>query len=103
MDNLTKLKTLIGLNGDSEDAVLKLFLEIAGEKILNRLYPYRDDIKSVPEKYKNKQVEIAVYLYNKMGAEGEIAHTENGISRSYASADIPEDLLKGITPYVGVI
>lgn len=103
MDNLTKLKTLIGLHGDSEDAILKLFLEIAGEKVLNRLYPYRDDVKSVPEKYRNKQVEIALYLYNKQGAEGEIAHTENGISRSYASADIPEDLLSGITPYVGVL
>ena len=50
-----------------------------------------------------KQVEIAVYLYNKRGAEGQIVHNENGINRTYESADVPESLMRGITPYVGVI
>ena len=44
----------------------------------------------------------AVYLLNKRGAEGETAHSENGISRSYESADIPESMLSGIIPFAGV-
>ena len=50
-----------------------------------------------------KQIEIAVYLYNKQGAEGQTAHSENGISRTYESADVPESMLRGIAPFVGGI
>jgi hypothetical protein len=47
------------------------------------------------------QVRVAVYLYNKIGAEGQISHSENGISRGYEPGDIPESLLKEVTPLVG--
>ena len=36
------------------------------------------------------------------GGEGEISHSENGISRTYGSVD-DEDILGRLTPYVGVI
>jgi hypothetical protein len=36
------------------------------------------------------------------GGEGEIAHSENGISRTYATVD-DEDILRTLTPYVGVV
>jgi hypothetical protein len=39
-----------------------------------------------------------VYLYNRQGSEGETYHSENGINRTYASANVPDDLLKGIVP-----
>ena len=103
MNELNQLKTLLGKQGDnSEDDLLLMLLTLSAQKILERVYPYDDSIKEVPSRYTTKQVEIAVYLYNKRGAEGQVSHSENGISRTYESADVPESLMKGITPYVGV-
>lgn len=102
-DKLNQLKILLGKQGDnSEDDLLLMLLTLSGQKILERVYPYNDSIKEVPSRYATKQVEIALYLYNKRGAEGQISHNENGISRTYESADVPESLMKGLTPYVGV-
>lgn len=103
MDKLNQLKILLDKQGDnSEDDLLLMLLTLSGQKILERVYPYNDSIKEVPSRYATKQVEIALYLYNKRGAEGQISHSENGISRTYESADVPESLMKGLTPYVGV-
>ena len=43
---------------------------------------------------------IARYDYNQIGAEGETAHTENGVSRTYVSRD---SLFKGVHAFVGVV
>lgn len=99
-DKLELLKTIYG---DGEDVkLLEAYLSIAGEAILNRLYPFDHSKIEVPEKYALTQVNIAVYLLNKRGAEGELQHNENGIDRTYESADIPESMLKGIIPHCGV-
>lgn len=44
---------------------------------------------------------LVIYLIK--GAEGETSHSENGITRDYADADIPSDLLKLVVPKVGVL
>ena len=100
---LEQLKSLLGISGTDEDALLLTLLSISAQKILDRVYPYDSTVTEVPNRYAMKQVEIAVYLYNKRGAEGQTAHNENGINRTYESADVPESLMRGITPYVGVV
>ena len=85
------------------DDVLKSYLTIAGHKILNRAYPYDSTDREVPARYGYLQCEIATYLLNKRGAEGEVSHSENGISRAYESADVPESMLKDVIPHCGVI
>ena len=102
MDKLQTLKTLIGVD-DSENDLLLALLSLAEGKILERLYPYDHSKETVPTRYVGKQIEIAVYLYNKQGAEGQTAHSENGVSRTYGSADVPESMLRGIAPFVGGI
>jgi hypothetical protein len=99
---LEQLKSLLGISGTDEDVLLLTLLSISAQKILDRAYPYDSTVTEVPNRYAMKQVEIAVYLYNKRGAEGQTAHNENGINRTYESADVPESLMRGITPYVGV-
>jgi hypothetical protein len=84
------------------DDTLLSYLKIAGNKILNRAYPYDDTITEVPSRYGYLQCEIAAYLLNKRGAEGQLSHGENGISRTYESADVPESMLKEVIPRVGV-
>lgn len=98
---LAALKSLLGVTG--EDDLLSTLLAIAESKVLDRAYPYDPSVTEVPERYEYKQIEIAAYLYNKRGAEGQTAHNENGINRTYESADVPESLMRGITPFVGVI
>ena len=82
------------------DATLTAFLTLAEDVILSRMYPFGvpDTVTESPAKYDVKQCKIAVYLYNRQGSEGETYHSENGINRSYSSADVPADMLKGIVP-----
>ena len=101
-DKLQTLKLLTGAT-DSEDGLLLALLSLAEGKILERLYPYDHSKETLPTRYVGKQIEIAVYLYNKQGAEGQTVHSENGISRTYESADVPESMLRGIAPFVGGI
>lgn len=86
-----------------EDDFLLFLLDLAGSKLLERLYPFDETKTEVPARYQFKQIEIALFLYNKQGAEGETSHSENGISRAYENADIPDSLMQGVTPFVGVI
>jgi hypothetical protein len=60
------------------------------------------DIKAVPSKYEYKQCQIALYLLNKRGADGQTAHNENGVSRSYENGDVPESMLSDVIPQAGV-
>ena len=85
------------------DEVLNAYLIIAGRKIINRAYPYDDTVTEVPTRYGYLQCEIATYLLNKRGAEGEVSHSENGISRGYENADVPDSMLADVTPHCGVI
>lgn len=103
---LEKLKTYIGISDDTQNALLSLLIEKAEKAVLNRRYPfgYTDEEKSITLSYYSDIVlDIAVYLYNKRGAEGQTGHSENGIGRSYESAGIPESYLHGIVPVCKVL
>ena len=100
-EKLDLLKAMVGKSDNEE--VLLAYLNIAGSKIINRAYPYDSEVTEVPKRYEFLQCEIAAYLLNKRGAEGQISHSENGISRTYGSADVPESMLSAVTPTVGVI
>lgn len=100
-EKLTALKSMVG-NSDP-DEVLSTYLDFAGSKILAKAYPYQNDVTEVPVQYAHIQVEIAAYMLNKRGAEGQTSHTENGVSRSYENGDIPSSMLKAVIPYCGVI
>ncbi len=104
MTNAEKLQLLKAMVGESDiEEVLLAYLNIAGSKIINRAYPYNSEVTEVPARYEFLQCEIAAYLLNKRGAEGQVSHSENGISRTYGSADVPEAMLSAVTPVVGVI
>ena len=101
MTQLERLKIRITENVD--DIELEDILESAKAVILSRRYPFGEQPTEIEDKYKDLQIRIAVEMFNKRSAEGETAHSENGVSRSYASANVSEDLLKEITPKAGVV
>lgn len=94
MTQLELLKELLG-NPTVSDSLLRFYLDNASDIIC--------DIRnsdSVESKYSKTQIKIAIEMFNKRGAEGEVSHSENGISRSYEKADISPSLLMSITPMV---
>lgn len=94
------------MDGDeTDDGILEVYLELAAQKILNRMYPYKEDYTglTVPDRYVMIQLNIAVYMLNKRGAEGEIQHIENGIHRNYGSSDVPDGMLKDVAPFAQAI
>lgn len=103
MTAIERLK--IRIPEEENQDVLKEVLETATDILLTRLYPFDDDVsdKSVPYKYKTLLCDIATELYNKKGAEGETSHSENGVSRTYSSAYVSEELLSQIIPIAKVL
>lgn len=80
------------------------YVDAAESIVLNRLYPFADVTgKAVPPRYEMIQCQIALELWNKRGAEGQTAHTENGISRTWASSHVSPFLINMITPFVGSV
>ena len=94
------------MDGDETDnGILEVYLELAAQKILNRMYPFREnyDGLEIPDRYVATQLKVANYMLNKRGAEGQIQHIENGIHRNYGSADVPDGMLQDIVPFCQAI
>jgi len=90
MSQLANLKEVLG-NTNLSDALLQFYLDDAGLIICEMR---NSDI--VEKQYLTIQVKIAMDVISKRGAEGQISHSENGISRMYESADISPRLINQI-------
>lgn len=101
MTQLERLKIRIPEN--QSETELEELLESAKAVILSRRFPFGEPPEEIEPRYKDLQIRIAVEMYNKIGVEGQTGHSENGISRSYASASVSEELLREITPKAGVV
>ena len=106
MDNTEKLKRLAALISPdtAEEPLLLYLLEQSEGIVLNKRHPFGvPEGATVEARYEHIQLQIAVELFSKMGAEGQTAHGENGISRSYESADVSPSLLRRIVPLAGSV
>lgn len=84
--------------------LLNLLVKQAESIVLNKRYPFGvPENATVPAQYEHIQIRIAVELYSKMGAEGQTAHGENGVNRTYEAADVSPSLLRQIVPVVGSV
>ena len=101
MTQLERLK--IRITENTNDNELEDILESAKAVILSRRFPFGDYPAEIEDRYKDLQIRIAVEMFSKRGAEGEITHSENGVSRTYTSAGVSEELLSEITPKGGVV
>ena len=101
MTQLERLK--IRITESVNDMELEDLLESAKAVILSRRFPFGEWPEEIEAKYKDLQIRIAAEMYNKIGAEGQTSHSENGVSRTYASASVSEELLREITPKGGVV
>lgn len=92
MDTLEKLKIMLGITGSDEDELLQLLLDDVKADLLtwtNRV--------ELPTALEPIQRQIAAIRYNRQGVEGQTAHSEGGISRSFE--DLPESIRNAISQY----
>lgn len=62
-----------------------------------RFEPTED--KLYDPKYESLILPLSISAFAKIGAEGDMTHSENGVIRNYTSGgDYPKDVLKGIIP-----
>lgn len=95
---IEKLKVLISPDTATDELLLSL-LEQSEGIILNRRYPFgAPEGATLCALHEQIQLRIAVELFSKMGAESEIQHSENGITRTYEAADVSPSLLRQIVP-----
>ena len=103
VEKLSRLEVLISPDTVSLD-LLAYLLDQAGGIVLNRRYPFGvPEGADVPAAYEHIQLQIAVELFSKMGAEGQTVHNENGVYRTYEAADVSPSLLKRIVPLIGSV
>lgn len=101
MDDNAKIamvQTLANNDPEATSEVCSVYLSVAAEKMMQRLYPFGTTETEVPSQYAVTQCELATRLFLRRGAEGEKIHNENGIYRTWDSVD-DEDILSRLTPF----
>jgi hypothetical protein len=100
LEKIAELKVRILPDTDT-DEVLGSMISLAEAMILDRMYPFGyPDGTVVPARYEQIQIQLAVELYGRRGAEGQTSHSENGINRSWSESS---PLLKRIVPHCGSV
>lgn len=95
------VKSIIGEN--PTDSEVDVYLNLSYDKIMSRLYPFgAPDEAVVPLRYDILHCELASRMWLRKGGEGEMTHSENGVSRTYHSVD-DKDILERIVPYAKVM
>lgn len=100
-EKLATLKDMLDSGDTTSDEIANAYLAAAKQAVINLAYPFGNGSEVMPEKYDYEQIEIALYMLNRRGSEGETAHTEGGTSRTFEVADIPISLRCRITAYAG--
>ena len=102
-EKITRLAALISPD-TADEALLATYITLSEGIVLNRRYPFGIPAGAkVPTQYEHIQLQIALELFAKRGAEGQTEHDENGIARKYESANVSDSLLRRITPVVGSV
>lgn len=103
-EKIILVKALVGDIPEATDALVGVYLSDAQATILGRLYraygSYPEGTE-VPTFYESLQCRLAARRFLKRGAEGEIIHAENGVSRQYGTTS-DEDLLREVIPFAKV-
>lgn len=102
-DLADEMKQLLIGYGIDEDLISTPVLEMEIKSaigVINRCRRFTPtDEVLYDEKYEDKILPLAITGYMKEGAEGEVTHNENGISRQYGNGGkYPKEMLQDIIP-----
>lgn len=90
----------MGVDGSVPDATIHAYLGIARETILGLRNPFSSDPSGEEweTRYDGLQCEMAVDMYSRRGAEGEVSHSENGVSRTWEGSGVSRHLVERVVP-----
>lgn len=98
-----RVKLRTGASDDEDELVDEICIE-AEEIYLMHRYPNAVNRPTQPAASEEGIVVLmAIDIYNKIGAEGQRSHSENGVSRTYSGDLVSKDILSMIVPYCGVV
>ena len=102
-EKTTMVRTLVENDSSATDGLIAVYLTLARNAMIERLYPYdsNKDSGDVPVRYDTIQCELAARYFLRRGGQGEINHEENGVNRNYDSVD-DADILARLTPFAKV-
>ena len=105
MTKLERLKTLLDIAGSDQDDVLSVYLDFARDEILSWLYSGKtpEDVMDVPKQYEPTQLMACVSGFSMSGAEGQISHSENSISRSWKYEDMVSYIRQHVSAYARLV
>lgn len=104
MTEAEKIAAVKLLSDETDDAVISVFLSLAGEAIYHYADPYRAKEKDeILERYGDVQAVAAAYYINKRGWDFQLSHSDNGVTRSFEAGDLPDSILRRITPICGAV
>jgi len=102
-DLVEKLSTVLSARdfGEFDEEYLQYEVEQAINAINRcRRFTPTDD-KLYDDKYEYLIIPFCISAIAKIGAEGQLSHSENGVSRAYGSSmDYPKDLVQQIVPLI---
>ena len=102
-EKIERTKVLISPDTASDELLLYL-LEQSEGIILNRRYPFgAPEAVTLSPLHEQIQIRMAVEMFSKMGAEGQLTHTENGVMRTWEAGDISPSLIRKIIPVCGSV
>lgn len=87
-------------------SVLAVKVKLAVREIMSKrnykatTWTEADILDDLMTNYYSTITNVARFDYNQLGAEGEISHSENGVSRAYVDRDT---LFKGVHAFVNII
>lgn len=90
----------------SEEPRISVYLNLAKAEIISWLYGYTDkniEKCELPAKYDTVQINAVIAGYSINGAENQISHSENGISRTFKRSDMSDYIRSNVTPFAGVM
>ena len=93
------------LDDDSiSGAKIEAYLTLAEKALLSHRYAHSSNKPTaVPEEYEYVQIQAVVNGLGISGAEGQTAHSENGISRTFKYSDMIDYIHRNVPAFVGVI
>lgn len=106
MEKLKMVKTLLGIceSDTSENARILVFLGAAEKEIISWRYSLSSQkVNSVPPEYEMTQVYAVIAGYSQSGAENQLSHTENGITRTFKHEDMIAYIRSNVLTIVGCI
>ena len=104
-EKLTLLKSLLGIaeTDMADDVRLAAYLTAAGREIMAWRYSFVAQPDTLPVEYEMTQIYAVIAGFSQSGAENQLSHSENGISRRFKHADMLDYIHVHVIPMVKVV